>query len=183
MLRIEPTITNTFKQNPQSAKDKSKIKEKGGDSNTMLSLSITGLAIAGLAAVGLKKTYIMSYEEALKKNGVEIKNGIATFIKTGKKFTGKIQRFEARNRKETVEFADGIIQEKIYHNLFGRELDGMFYKDGKLRLKVTKHGGSKHKAFGVREYDKDGNFSRGEAGGEIDSVFAWARKAVKESSW
>ena len=70
----------------------------------------------------------MTYEEALRKNGVEIKNGIATLIKSGEKFTGKIQRFEKRNRKESVEFVDGVMTEKLYYTAFGKEIEGYFYK-------------------------------------------------------
>jgi len=128
MLRIEPTITQTFKQNSLSADNKTAVRRKDKADKNMLALSLAGLAAAGLTAIGLKKTHIISYEEALKKNGVEIKDGIATLIKSGKKYTGKIERFEKRNRKETVEFVDGTMTEKLYYTAFGKEIDGYFYK-------------------------------------------------------
>lgn len=128
MLHIEPIITS--KQTFNSKGSEIKSNNKDGNNKAMLSLSLTGLAAIGLAAIGLKKTSIMTYEEALRKNGVEIKNGIATLIKSGEKFTGKIQRFEKRNRKESVEFVDGVMTEKLYHNILGKELDGYFYKNG-----------------------------------------------------
>ena len=126
MLHIEPIITS--KQTFRSKSSEIKSNNKDGNNKAMLSLSLTGLAAIGLAAIGLKKTSIMTYEEALRKNGVEIKNGIATLIKSGEKFTGKIQRFEKRNRKECVEFVDGVMTEKLYYTAFGKEIEGYFYK-------------------------------------------------------
>ena len=126
MLHIEPIVTS--KQTFKSKNSEIKSNNKDGNNKAMLSLSLTGLAAIGLAAIGLKKTSIMTYEEALRKNGVEIKNGIATLIKSGEKFTGKIQRFEKRNRKESVEFVDGVMTEKLYYTAFGKEIEGYFYK-------------------------------------------------------
>lgn len=83
----------------KSEPEKSEKKEN----KAMIAGTLAGLAAIGAAAIGLKKTAKMSYEEALKKSGVQVKDGIATLIESGEKFTGKIQRFEKRNRKETKE--------------------------------------------------------------------------------
>ena len=130
MSRIEPTKQISFTSAATGSKqDKSQSFQKDSDKGAVLG-TLSGLAVLGLAALGLKKTSKMSFEEALKKNGVEIKDGVATLIKSGEKFTGKIQRFEKRNRKESVKFVDGVMTEKLYHNILGKELDGYFYKNG-----------------------------------------------------
>ena len=130
MLRIESIQQKSFTSTKTSSKqDKSRSIGKDHDKSAVVA-TLSGLTVLGLAAIGLKKTSIMTYEEALRKNGVEIKNGIATLIKSGEKFTGKVQRFEKRNRKESVEFVDGVMTEKLYHNILGKELDGYFYKKG-----------------------------------------------------
>lgn len=128
MLRIEPTKQISFTSAATGSKqDKSQSFQKDSDKGAVLG-TLSGLAVLGLAALGLKKTSKMSFEEALKKNGVEIKDGIATLIKSGEKFTGRIQRFEKRNRKESVEFVDGVMTEKLYYTAFGKEIEGYFYK-------------------------------------------------------
>ena len=128
MLRIEPTKQISYTSAATGSKqDKSQSVKKDGDKGAVFG-TLSGLAVLGLAALGLKKTSKMSFEEALKKNGVEIKDGIATLIKSGEKFTGKIQRFEKRNRKESVEFVDGVMIEKLYYTALGKEIEGYFYK-------------------------------------------------------
>ena len=128
MLHIEPTRQINFTNTATGSKqDKSQSVKKDGDKGAVFG-TLSGLAVLGLAALGLKKTSKMSFEEALKKNGVEIKDGIATLIKSGEKFTGKIQRFEKRNRKESVEFVDGVMIEKLYYTALGKEIEGYFYK-------------------------------------------------------
>jgi len=185
MLRIEPTITQTFKQSSLQSDNKTAVRGKDKAGKNMLALSLAGLAAAGLTAIGLKKTHTMSYEEALKKNGVEIKDGIATLIESGKKYTGKIERFEKRNRKETVEFVDGVIQERVYHNLFGRELNGMFYKDGILKVRICQHqikDGQKEFAF-VDTGGKNAGCKPAPMGKTDGSVFDWGRERAKNSNW
>ena len=96
MLYIEPTRQINFTNTTTGSKqDKSQSVQKDSDRGAVLG-TLSGLAVLGLSAIGLKKTSKMSFEEALKKNGVEIKDGIATLIKSGEKFTGKMQRFEKK---------------------------------------------------------------------------------------
>ena len=121
----------------------------------------------------------MSFEEALKKNGVEIKDGIATLIKSGEKFTGKIQRFEKRNRKESVKFVDGVMTEKLYHNILGKELDGYFYKNGAC-YKV--YGSSK--LYTTYLYIENQLITRGDAQRmDKKSVFDKTREYIASSSF
>ena len=103
----------------------------------ILAGSLAALSVLGLTAVGLLKTRTTSFEDALKKSGVILKDNIATIANTGERFTGKIERYTKRNRKETTQYIDGIITEKVYHNAFGKEIEGYFYKNGMLRFRVN----------------------------------------------
>ena len=138
-MRIDKIKNNSLSFNAVHSENKNISDESVINNRSKLALSLAALATIGLSIVGVKKTAKMTFEEALKKNGVEIKNGIATLIENGEKFTGKIQRFETRNRKETVEFADGLIKEKVYHNVFGREfaLIHILQRMGKKHLLIT----------------------------------------------
>ncbi len=128
MLRIEPTEQKNFISTKANKKQETTTSAQNNDKKKAIIGTLSGLAVLGLAAIGLKKTATMSYEEALKKSGVQIKDGIATLIESGEKFSGKIQHFEKRNRKETVEFVDGVMTEKLYHTALGKEIEGYFYK-------------------------------------------------------
>lgn len=180
MLRIEPTnVTISLKSanenNPKTGKASINKEDK-----SMLVATLSALAAAGAAFVGLKKTSPISYEEALKKAGVEIKDNVARLVKTGEKFTGKIQRFENRNRRETVAFVDGIMTEKLYHTCIGSEIEGEFYRDNKRVLKIWKSVGQVkgHKGFA---YSGEG-ISSCENGPFVETKdgFAWARKFLKK---
>ena len=138
---------------------------------------LAGLAVIGMA-VGLKMTSKNTFEDALKKSGVQMKDGIATIIDTGEKFTGKITRYETRNRKETVDFVDGKMTEKLYHNFFGKELEGYFYKNNEPVLRVAKSSSTlavsclgKNESCVTR---MDVKIERGE------SAFDWARNYLKD---
>lgn len=128
MLRINPTEQINFVGTTISNQKDKVFPEPESNKSMALAGTLAGLAALGLAAAGLKKTSKTSYEEALKKAGVQIKDGIATLLESGEKFTGKIERFEKRNRKETVEFVDGVMTEKLYYTAFGKEIEGYFYK-------------------------------------------------------
>ena len=179
MLRIEPTKQISYTSAATGSKqDKSQSVKKDGDKGAVFG-TLSGLAVLGLAALGLKKTSKMSFEEALKKNGVEIKDGIATLIKSGEKFTGKIQRFEKRNRKESVKFVDGVMTEKLYHNILGKELDGYFYKNGAC-YKV--YGSSK--LYTTYLYIENRLITRGDAQRmDKKSVFDKTREYIASSSF
>ncbi len=180
MLRIEPTIAIPVEFCAKNSKSKTE-QSNGKSDKKMLGLALTGLAVIGAAALGLKKITPMSYEEALKKSGVEIKDGVARLKSTGEKFSGKVQRFETRNRRETVEFADGKIKEKLYHDLLGFETEGSFYVDGELKLRVATGCKIGKKGFSCRDYTED------KAGAIVEvmpiktSVFDWAREYLKKS--
>ncbi len=113
--------------------------QKSNDINNdkILIGSLSALAVLGLATVGLFKAKKTSFEDALKKSGVMLKDNIATITDTGERYTGKIERYAKFNRKETTQYINGVISEKVYHNILGKEIEGYFYKNGMLRYKVS----------------------------------------------
>ena len=179
MIKIEPTtISINLKSKAQnSSKDSNKTDNK--KEKSMLTGALVCLAAAGIAALSLKKVSPTTYEEALKKAGVEIKNDVAVLTKTGENFTGKIQRFETRNRKETVNFANGIMTEKLYHNILGKELEGCFYKDGEQVLKIWKSAGQAKNSSGFSYSGKNIPETKPAAFIETKDGFAWAREFLK----
>lgn len=146
-------------------------------------IGLAGVAAAGTAAVaaGKGKAAKMNYEEALTKAGVELKDGLAYIKSTGEKYTGKIKRNISINKKETVNFEEGIMTERLHHNMFGREMDGEFFENGKLKLKVGNHTGLIWKSFPFYVFENGDKVSSGDVlSTKIRSVFEWARKAVKD---
>ena len=146
-----------------------------------LTSALVCLAALGAATYGYKKTSPIAYEEALKKAGVQIEDNIATLIESGEKYTGKIERFVNRNKKETIEFKDGIIKEKLYHNLFGKELEGYFYKDGKEVLKIWKSVGQQKNNSGFSYSGENVANTKSAAFIATKDGFEWARKFISQT--
>lgn len=175
MLRIEPMSTTHFKTKKESQQSLLSP-QKNENKKEVLIATLAGLATIGATIIGLQKTSPKNYEEALKKAGIQIEDGIAILIKTKEKYTGTVQRFETRSKKETIKFVDGIITEKINHNLFGKELEGKFYKNGTLRCKV----GSGIEGYSVTIYNKNGELeTRGDAINFSNDKFNSAREYIK----
>ncbi len=179
MIKINPT-TNiatfrpTFKDNSHENNQKNRMP-------SAIATAAAGTVVIGSTIlIGKNKMSIRNYEDALKKCGVEIKNGIAIVTATGEKYTGVIKRNLSINKKETINFVNGKMNERLYHNMLGRELEGEFYKDGVLTLNVGKHQGFIYKSFPFRRYE-DGNIvSRGDVLNQrVNSVFDWARNLLK----
>ena len=111
--------------------------------------------------------------------------------KTGEKFTGTVRSFVGKigfNRIESQSFVDGVITEKTYKNMFGSELGGVFYKDGKECFKVTigyPYFVPYNKAVATYRYaqDKSATVHTDRRGFSFKSVFEWARNYVKENGW
>ncbi len=184
MLSINPiiTINSSFKsvqESPviSSAKnDTSKKKD-----NKQLYMALAGLAVLGTVAVVAGKKSISTYEQALAKNGVQIKDGIATVKATGEKYTGSIKRNTQAfgYKKETVQFADGVMTEKVYHDLKGAELEGEFFKDGKRRVRVTCDCG-KELRYERYIFTSDGKLKiRGQCHNQNKDKFESARDIIK----
>ena len=119
----------TYKQNDQTANKKNeKIKNiaLGVGATTMLTIG------AGLLSKG-------NFYKTIEKKGLILKDGILIEKSSGKKYTGEIKSNVGKlgfTKIETIKFVDGIINEKIYKNLLGQELEGYFYKDGKKCMYV-----------------------------------------------
>lgn len=119
----------------------------------------------------------MSYEQAIKKSGIIIKDNLAIIKENGKKYTGIIQGFQSFNRKKTTKFVDGKLTEKIYHNFWGQELNGEFYSNGIKRYAVS----NGNRNFVLYSFDDTGNLvSRITCTTENKSKFDIAREALAE---
>ena len=178
MIYFQPNSPITYKSNSSNNNNPAKNIKKAGVS--IIGLAGVASACATAVVAGKGKAAKMSYEEALKKANVELKNGIAYIRTTGEKYTGEIKRNITINKKETIRFQDGIMVERLHYNMFGREMDGEFFENGNLQLKVGNHTGLIWKSFPYYVY-KDGNrISCGDVlSTKISSVFEWARKSAK----
>lgn len=177
MLKINSTIPISFKSANQQNSKKITDGQKTG----------IGITVAAITAVGI---YTLSngkksaFSKALAKQGVELKDGVALVKETGEKYTGAIKRNIRLLglKKETVQYDNGIITEKVYHDFWGKEIAGEFYKDGILRIKIPGIlNNGKRKTFPVYTYDKTGKLTTmgDNFGSEIDSVFELMRNKVK----
>lgn len=179
MLCVEPIVNINYRPSFKASGSETSEPRNKDNKNSLLAASLAVLAAAGAATVGLVKSKPSSFEEALGKAGVVIKDKIARKASSDEKFTGTIEHFIARNKKETVEYLDGVITEKVYHNAFGKELNGSFYKDGKLKYKVGISGSGRNKHISTYEYKEDGSFSRGHGTSNSGNIFEEYRKLVK----
>lgn len=180
MLRIKQSTTLSPQFRSNHVNNRTQSKNNSPDSSNLVILSLGALAVVGAAIALCTKKKTMTYEKALKKSGVEINDGIAKVVRTGKKFTGSIQRYETKDKQETVKFVDGKITEKVYHTASGEELKGYFYKNGELKISVSGGTSGKTKFFSFREYSNGHADTIGDACVEHDeSMFEWARNALK----
>lgn len=191
MLRIEePTKPYIFKSshskiNQDKIGVEDAIETKTNNNKNVLLLSLAGLAIAGCVfALSRKKSKTMSFDEALQKSGVTLKDGIAKVTKTEKNFTGTIQRYETKHRQETIKFIDGKVNEKIYRDSNGYELEGYFYKDGELKLHIGNIRYGNEKNFRIYKYKNGLLYIRADGSAKSnESVFELARKNMKDESF
>lgn len=186
MLSINPIITTniSFKSkqvSPVVSDVQNETPKNKQQDNKKLYMTLAGLAVLGAATVIAGKKSISTYEQALAKNGVQIKDGVATVIATGDKYTGSIKRNTQAFgfKKETVQFSDGVITEKVYHNLKGDELEGDFFKDGKRRVRVTRNFGG-YDRYERYIFDSNGKIEqRGQCTNRDKNKFELARDIVK----
>lgn len=181
MIRVEPTINNIKFSSLKEKQDNVVESKKQENNKNMLVASLIGLAAVGATAVGIKKSSPISYERALEKAGIEIKNGIAVLSKTGEKYTGKIQRFESRTKKETIQFVDGVITEKLQHNLLGKELEGVFYQEGKPIFKIWKSVGQEKNSRGFAYTYEGAEPTKPNLFVKTKEGFDWARKFIEKN--
>ena len=148
-----------------------------------------GVGVAGVAFVSAGLISKSSFNKNILKKGLEIREGLLRDKKTGDVFTGKIKSNTGLiigfNKVETRSFENGVITEKTYKNILGREIEGVFYKDGKECLDVfvkTKGADSQKRMIAACWRDKNDNVI------DLDiyrkgSAFDWARNLVKEVGW
>ena len=116
MLIINPTISTNFQaqKNSKTIKKDSKLSKETGQ-EAKLCLVLGCLATIAAATIGIKKGRVVSFAEALEKNGVEIKNQIAYIKGTDKKFTGSVSRI-------TKSLAEKKKQQDLLMELYMRKL-------------------------------------------------------------
>lgn len=180
MIKIEPTLPINYSF---TARKNLSVKDNQKDNTQKLLSAVAGLAVLGAAAVIVGKKTTSTYEEALKKNGVQIKDGVAVLISSGEKYTGSVKHNVQAygTKKETVSFVDGVMTEKIYHNARGKELEGEFFKSGVLRVKVTKDANDSLKRYLRYEYDSSGKLQfRTDCHNLYEDKFDEARDIIKK---
>lgn len=94
-------------------------------------ISITTLGVVTTAVGVLSKK---SRAQMLDKAGLEIKNARVINKLTGENFTGSLTRNTSAFglKKEVNSFENGVLTEILNYGFRGKELDGYFYKNGKL---------------------------------------------------
>ncbi len=182
MIKINPTTQINYSF---SGLSKNNTETTQADKTKDIVIALAGLAVAGTAAVLIGKKTKMTYEEALKKNGIEIKDNIAVLIKNGEKYTGSVKRnVQAYGaKKETITFVDGVMTEKVYHNFKGKELEGEFYKDGIKRIAVSETAKVDANNYWYTRYDFDDKgklCARSTCNDLCEDKFELARKAIKK---
>ena len=135
MLIINPTIAVNF-QSQIKVKPAVQVSNKTQNSNQAVKLGLTlaGLATVAAGTIWLKKNSFTNFNKTLEKNGLELRKNIAYIKGTDKKFTGSIKRNSKSfgREKEITSYVDGVISEKLWYDFRGREMEGNFYKNGKL---------------------------------------------------
>lgn len=154
-------------------------------------LGVSGIGVAGMIIVGTGLACKGNFNKSIAKKGLEFKNNILINKNTGEKFTGDIKSNIGKigfNHVETQSFVDGIITEKTYKNILGKELSGTFYKDGKECLNVQigyPYFVPYNKSVAVYRHTQDNSATQhmDKRGFSGKSVFEWARNFVKEHGW
>ncbi len=162
-------------QIPFGNKDNSNTKD-----NTPVILTTGAIAVA--TAIAAAKGAKINLDKALNKKGVKMQDGIVRKIDTGELFNGIIRRNikPFGIKKETLKYINGEIREKLYHDVFGREIQGYFYKNGKLveEVRVDSSMFTRNKAFVSYSYGADGSLIMSSDGfcPKSESVFNNYRK-------
>ena len=152
---------------------------------------VLGIGAAGMIIVGAGIACKGNFSKSIAKKGLVLKDNVLINKKTGEKYTGVIKSNVGKigfNRIESQNFVDGVITEKTYKDAFGKELSGVFYKDGKECFLVEigyPYFISYNKSVVTYRYSQDKGVMehtdrRGFTG---KSVFEWARNFVKENGW
>ena len=190
MITITPNTQiskyhNTFKEKQHRKNNSNKVLKEN------MTMTAFGIGVAGMMILGAGIACRGNFSNSIAKRGLIYKDNVLIDSKTGKKFTGTIKSYVGKlgfNRIESQSFVDGVITEKTYKNMFGSELGGVFYKDGKECLKVNigyPFFVPYNKAVATYRYtpDKSEVVHADRRGFSFKSVFKWARDFVKEKGW
>ena len=184
MLIINPTIAMNF-QSQIKVKPSAQVSNKTQNSNQTVKLGLTlaGLATVAAGTIWLKKNAFASFNKTLEKNGLELRKNIAYIKGTDKKFTGSIKRNSKSfgREKEITSYVDGVISEKLWYDFRGREMEGNFYKNGKLFRSV--HSANCYRGcdfVGYQEYDNNWNLIKKGKLRHDASLFEQMRKDIPD---
>lgn len=182
-------ITNTYYQNCNTFLSTQPTKINKEQRKEKMIQTASGIGIVGLSLIGTGLASKSKFTKNISRKGLEFKNGVLVKKATGEAFSGKIKSnvglIFGFNKIETRVFDNGIITEKTYKNLFGREKEGYFYKDGKECLDVfikSQNIKTKNKKIATTWRSLDNSFIDTD-GYRKGSVFEWARNLVKEEGW
>lgn len=150
MVKID-CLTCNFTSKKANITDNSKNAETSKNSNksTILTGSLAGLIAFSIAGAIYTRKDKTNFFKVLKKQGLELKNGIIVSSQNNEKYTGTI-KFNNKAfglEKGTMLYKDGQIVEFLFHNCFGKEVRGIFYKDNKPFIKVGNITRNKHKQY------------------------------------
>lgn len=149
----QPILNSSFRANDSKLQNMNKQQNKYIE-KSLITIAALGVSLA-IAAPYTKKDIF----KGLKSNGLEIKNGLIVSSKTGEKFTGTI-KYNSKPfglEKESVSYLDGKTTEIVHHSITGKELNGYFFKNGKLYLTVGNITRNKNRQFyPCYEHDLEG---------------------------
>ena len=183
MLKINRTLPINFTSSKSDCEQPEKNNTNNDKNRKIIEASLAGLAVLGIAGtIGALKTKSDIFK-TLKKHGLEIKNGLIVSSKTGENFTGTL-KFNSKAyglEKSTVSYIDGKTTEFLSYNFRGKEVRGLFFKDGKPLIEVGTITRNKEKQFyPVSEYNEKGHiYKKGDCAVDSDvSVFETIRKSI-----
>lgn len=161
------------------------------NSGTNFMTTILGIGVISMIIIGTGLSSKGSFAKNIAKKGLELKDNLLINSKTGEKYTGTIKSNVGKigfNKVESQKYENGVITEKIYKNIFGREKSGIFYKDGKECLKVKigyPYFVPYNKSVAAYRYSEDKTAAEhyDMSGFSFESVFEWARNLVKKEGW
>lgn len=187
MLKINQTLPTyiSFLNTTQNYVSSSTQTENNCKKRRIIEASLAGLAVLGIAGVVGAKITKSDIFKVLEKNGLKIKDGVVVSSKTGDNFTGTL-KFNSKAfglEKETVSYIDGKTTEYLCHSCTGREIRGVFFKEGKPFIEVGNIvRGRKQQQYPIYEYNEKGIVTKiGDGAVDSDvSVFETVRKSINK---
>ncbi|MBO5738153.1 hypothetical protein J6R97_02295 [bacterium] len=168
--------------NTTTFKNISQVETQNQHGNQNLSKIAKVAGCVGLAYIGIGLASKNNFNKNILKKGLEKGDELLINKKTGEAFTGKIKSNVGTiigfNKIETCVFKNGIITEKTYKDIFGRELQGYFYKNNEICVNAHIYKSfRKDKRFAIAWKRKNGSTCHLD-GITKDSIFDIARKLL-----